>query len=242
MIHPKEKVIEKYTAIFSFAGSIVLHLIVLVIAVLFLKFSEENFRPPGYAVITSINLNYIKPRLNNENIQDKNKLIPGVSSDRNNLLPEKSLESYFSKIEETGFDSTNLEHIYKEPTLNVRIKYPAGWTYVDQQISNKLDGITFWSIDNSFNPPPYVNIEVVDKYLFNPAKYKYRYKFKNFEGFYNGPEEMEGQVSQQIYVRTNDDEDFIIKLIVNGKENFNMFQPVFFAMINSFRFGSSLFF
>jgi hypothetical protein len=187
-------------------------------------------------------VNRAEPALNFENIKNENKLEPDVSSDKNNLLPEKSLDSYFSKIEQVGFDSTNLEHIYKEPTLNVRIKYPAGWTYVDQQVSNKLDGITFWSINNSFNPPPYVNIEVVDKYLFNPAKYKYKYKFKNFEGYYNEPEEMEGQVSQLIYVRTNDDEDFIIKLIVNGKENFNRFQPVFFGMINSFRFGSSLFF
>ena len=242
MIHQKEKVIEKYTAIFSFAVSVVLHFIVLIIAVLILKFSEENSTPPEYAVVISINMNKAEPDLNFENIRDENKSEPDVSSDKNNLLREKSLETYLSKIEDVGFDSTNLEHIYKESTLNVRMKYPAGWTYVDQQVSNKIDGITFWSIDSNFNPPPYVNIEVVEKYLFNPAKYKFKYKFKNFAGFYNEPEEMEGQVTQQIYIRTDDNEDFIIKLIVNGKGNFNRFQPVFFAMINSFRFGSSLFF
>ena len=241
MISSKEKIIDKYTAVLSFAGSVILHLIVFIFTVLVLRSSSSDYSHPGYAIITSINLNNPEQEVKSDS-PEENKIIAGKDSDEKSFPEEKVLNTGFSKIEEAGFDSTNLNYIYKEPTLNVHLKYPIGWTYLDQQRKNKLDGITFWSVGNSINPPPYVNIEVVEKYLFNPAKFKFRYKFKNFEGYYNGPEEIEGQVSQQIYIRTNDDEDFIIKLIVNGRENFNKFQPVFFAMINSFRFGNSLFF
>lgn len=140
-----------------------------------------------------------------------------------------------------GFDSTGLSQIYQEPTLKVRLNYPAGWIYMDQQRRRKLDGITFWASVGSYNPPPYIHVEVVEKYIFNPDQYKYKYDFNRFTGYYNDPEEMENQVSQTIYIRTGDDEDYSIKLIMNGKDAFKEFQPVFFAMVKSFRFGNSLF-
>lgn len=138
-------------------------------------------------------------------------------------------------------DTTSLQQVYSEKSLNVTINYPIGWTFLDQNKRSKLDGVTFWANDGSFNPPPYVFLEVKEKYLFNAAQFKYKTKTLNSEIYYNDPEEMEGQVSQIFYFRTKDDEDYSIKLIMNGREAFSAFQPVFFGMIKTFRFGNSFF-
>lgn len=147
----------------------------------------------------------------------------------------------FRSIESAGFDSLSLVQYYHEPTLNVRMKYPGGWVFVDQQRKKKLDGITFWASGSNFDPPPYIHVEVTDKYLFNPELYKYKYDFGKFKGFYNDPVELESQVSQVIYIRTDDDEDYTIKLIMNDRRAFSGFQPVFFAVVKSFDFGTSFF-
>ncbi|MDP4174314.1 MAG: hypothetical protein Q8933_10125 [Bacteroidota bacterium] len=147
----------------------------------------------------------------------------------------------YQNIESAGFDTSSLGQFYREPTLNVRMPYPQGWVYVDQQKKKKLDGITFWASGSNFNPPPYIHVEVVDKYLFNPDQYKYKYDFEHFTGFYNEPVELENQVSQVIYLRTEDDKDFTIKLIMGNPAAFKQFQPVFFAIVKSFKFGSSFF-
>jgi len=59
--------------------------------------------------------------------------------------------------------------------------------------------------------------------------------------YYNDPEELADQVSQIVYLRTSTDEDFSIKLIIKGSEAFKSFQPRFFAIIKSFKFGASIF-
>lgn len=147
----------------------------------------------------------------------------------------------YYNINSGAFDSTGLSQVYQESTLKVRMKYPSGWVYLDQQRRRKLDGVTFWASMGSYNPPPYIHVEVVEKYLFNPDQYSLKYDFGRFTGYYNDPVELEGQVSQTIYIRTGDDEDYSIKLIMQGHEAFRQFQPVFFAMVRSFRFGDSLF-
>ena len=68
--------------------------------------------------------------------------------------------SAFYSFSNIKADTSGLDQIYKESTLDVTIKYPAGWTYVDQDIKNKLDGITFWSNLGNYSPPPYVHLEV----------------------------------------------------------------------------------
>lgn len=138
-------------------------------------------------------------------------------------------------------DTTNLDQIYSETTLNLSIKYPKGWTYIDQNRKNKLDGITFWSVEGIYNPPPYIHLEVVEKYLFNPGRYKYKAKQFNCEWYFNDPINLEGQVSQEIYVRTENDEDFLIKLIMVGDEQFRSFQSKFFAIVKSLEFGKGIF-
>lgn len=137
-------------------------------------------------------------------------------------------------------DTTNIDQLYSEETLNLSIKYPKGWTYIDQTKKNKLDGVTFWSVEGLYNPPPYIHLEVVEKYLFNPAKYEYKVKQFNCEWYFNDPINLEGQISQEIYIRTDTDEDFLIKLIMVGEEQFRSFQSKFFAIVKSLKFKDNI--
>ncbi|GMU96984.1 MAG: hypothetical protein AMXMBFR50_24990 [Ignavibacterium album] len=134
-------------------------------------------------------------------------------------------------------DTTDLVQIYSEKTLDLSIKYPKGWTYIDQTKKNKLDGVTFWSVEGIYNPPPYIHLEVVEKYLFNPARYKYKAKQFNCEWYFNDPVNLEGQISQEIYIRTDNDEDFSVKLIMKGEEQFRAFQSKFFAIVKSLEYN-----
>jgi hypothetical protein len=171
-------------------------------------------------------------------------------SEKSNLEQQsKNTNEQESKEEITQFvsfsdlksDTTNLDQVYKESTLNLSIKYPKGWTYIDQNKNKKLDGVTFWSVEGNYNPPPYIHLDVVDKYLFNEKKYKYKTKLSNCIAYYNDPEELSGQVTQVFYLRTDTDEDFVLKLIVNGMQTFNSFQPKFLAILKSFKFKTSFF-
>lgn len=138
-------------------------------------------------------------------------------------------------------DTTNLDQLYRETTLNVSIKYPRGWTFVDQNVKNKLDGVTFWASDGLYNPPPYIHLEVKEKYYFNGQRYKYQVEYDNYTAYYNDPEIIENYYIQNVYLRTKTSEDFNIKLIMVGEDAFKSFQPRFFGMIKSFNFGSSFF-
>ncbi|MCX6149312.1 MAG: hypothetical protein NTX22_02165 [Ignavibacteriales bacterium] len=238
-----EKKIEYKIAVGSIACSLLLHLLCVVIAIIIFKLTDKDLVQSGYVVVNTLKGTYLKQQNNKEVVRVDHATDDNLKSgEKTESQENNSPTSYFSNIESAGLDSTNLEQVYKEHTLNVRLKYPVGWIYIDQQRKSKLDGITFWSTDNSFDPPPYIHIEVVDKYMFNPTRYKFTHKFKTFEGFYNEPEEMETQITQQIYIKTNDEKDFIIKLIMNGRENFKKFQPIFFAMVDSFQFGNSFLF
>lgn len=138
-------------------------------------------------------------------------------------------------------DTTNLNNIYSEKTLNVSIKYPAGWAYIDQNRKNKLDGVTFMAASGNIKPPPYVHLAVQTKDMFIESRYKYTIKTWNYIAYYNDPEEMAGQVSQVFYIRTETDEDYSIKFIMKGMDNFKAFQPVFFGMVKTFKFGGGFF-
>lgn len=165
-----------------------------------------------------------------DNAQQLNKLTKKKESDLSNIVTLNP--------EEIITDTTNLDQIYAEETLNLSIKYPLGWTYIDQNNKNKLDGVTFWSLEGIYNPPPYIHLEVVEKYLFNPNKYKYKVKQFNCEWYFNDPVNLEGQISQEIYIHTKSEEDFIVKLIMKGEEQFRSFQSKFFAIVKSLKWDS----
>ena len=141
----------------------------------------------------------------------------------------------------TDADTSNLVQVYRESSLNVTIKYPNGWTYIDQNLKNKLDGVTFWFTKYNGQSPPYVHLEVRDKDIFSPGRYKYHQKLNDYTLYYNEPMELQNQFSQEVYIRTGSNEDFSIKLIIEGKTNFQAFQPEFFGMIKSFKFSNSIF-
>lgn len=248
--------------IFSFSTSLVIHIIILLFCFILLKKEDDSYQGKGIDVqlIQEGNLIPDIDKLNKEktNKQELQKIpISKIVNDaaynnKKSNLPNKTIPSNVPNIdnhslsgyynfEGTANDTTGLVQVYSEKTLNVKIKYPLGWTFVDQDRQNKLDGVTFWASNGIFNPPPYVFLEVEEKYLFNPSRYKFNTKLKNSIAYYNDPEELEGQVSQVFYIRTNTDEDYSIKLIMNGKDTFVAFQPIFFTMIKTFNFGKSLF-
>ncbi len=154
---------------------------------------------------------------------------------------QKKTEAYFYNFTQTGYDSSALMHVYKESTLNVSLRYPNGWTYLDQDVKNKLDGVTFWAVDKNYEIPPYIHLDVCDKSIFNPSRFKYKFSSNGRDYYYNDPKELEDHFTQVIYIRTNSDEDYSIKLMVKGKEAFKSFQPIFFNMAKSFNFGKSFF-
>lgn len=179
-----------------------------------------------------------KPVNGTEKINDKseeenaqNQILEEISEGNQILINEKDLIA----------DTTELDQIYSERTLNLSIKYPKGWTFIDQTKKNKLDGVTFWSVEGIYNPPPYIHLEVVEKYLFNPDRYKYKVKQFDSEWYFNDPENIEGQVSQEIYIKTEGEEDFIIKLIMKGEEQFRQFQSKFFAIAKSLKWDMGIF-
>ncbi|HEX7358017.1 MAG TPA: hypothetical protein VF270_09940 [Ignavibacteriaceae bacterium] len=138
-------------------------------------------------------------------------------------------------------DTTNLDQIYSEKSLNVKIKYPKGWTFIDQHKKNKLDGVTFWSSDGIYNPPPFIHFEVVNKDLFLEKRYKYKSEFENYTAYYNDPEELEGYLTLIVYLRTDEEEDYRLKLMMKGETEFYSFKPRFWAILKSFSFGDSIF-
>jgi hypothetical protein len=246
---------------FSFSASIVIHIIILLVCFRLLKKGDDNYLGKGIDVQMMQGENLIsdagelnKEKTNKRELQkvpisttvndatfNKESNIP-QKTDPSNIqnINTQSLSGYYN-FEGTGNDTSGLLQVYSEKTLNVKIKYPLGWTFVDQNRQNKLDGVTFWAGNGIFNPPPYIFLEVKEKYLFNASRYKFNSKLENSIAYYNDPEELEGQVSQVFYIRTDTDEDYSIKLIMNGKDTFIAFQPIFFTMIKTFNFGKSLF-
>ena len=138
-------------------------------------------------------------------------------------------------------DTTSLEQIYNESTLNVSIKYPIGWIFIDQNVDKKLDGVTFWSNTSDYSPPPVIHLEVRNRSLFNESKYKHNLTIDEAVIYFNDPEKLANYFSQTFYFRTESGEDFSLKLTIKGEEAFKSFIPTFYGMLKSFKFGSSWF-
>lgn len=136
-----------------------------------------------------------------------------------------------------GGDTSGLKNYYAEKSLNVRIRYPDGWAFLDQPKNGKLDAVTFMGMRASTGEIPYIILEVKEKYLFNPSQFQHRVDKENYSLYFNDAQNLEQQVSQVVYVRTEGNEDYSIKMIVKGEAAFNELQLAFFAMIETFRFG-----
>ena len=168
------------------------------------------------------------------------------SLEQEQLLPNEQNTEAAQELKTVSFsdiiaDTTNLDQVYTESTLNVSIKYPKGWTFIDQNKKKKLDGVTFWASDGQYKPPPYIHLEVVSNDMFIEKRFSYKMKLEKYQAYYNDPEEMQGYMTQIFYISTGNDEDFRLKLMMKGKTEFYSFQPKFWAILKSFNFGSNFF-
>jgi hypothetical protein len=221
-------------SIFSLSASVFIHILIVLAAGFLIKFFGEDF--PADSAYIQVETSQIENEINIPENAEKD-----LYASENKIETKAANHSSFIDINNLSADTAQLLQTYKESSLNVRIKYPPGWTYIDQNVKNKLDGVTFWSSAGTFNPPPYIHLEVKEKYLFNPERFKYKIKINDYTAYFNDPEELAGQFSQVIYLRTDSDEDYSLKLIMTGQESFYSFQPMFFAMLKTFKFGKSFF-
>lgn len=226
----------------SIIFSIILHFTAILVVkyVMNLTFEKPLVNPEYIMITTDVKERKEPEKLHGETEQEEN---PYDKTDEPEQVQESVLQGsyYFLTFNKENVDTTLLEQLYSEQTLNVRVKYPAGWKFIDQNNKGKLDGVTFWASAGNYNPPPYIHLEVKEKYLFSENRYQYSNEVNDFTVYYNEPEELSGQVSQEVYCRTESENDFSIKLIIRGKEQFKSFQPRFFGMIKSFKFGKTLF-
>lgn len=241
--------------VFGFSMSLLLHAVIITAAALILNSTiDQSTLGSSYVQIRTMeslsepqSLEPVQPKKEEkQEITDKEETEKKVPAEETKEVPEKesipaSNEGIFYDFSNTAADTTGLVQVYKENTLDVTVKYPAGWTYLDQNVKSTLDGVTFWTTSTKYNPPPYVHIEVKDKDLFNPKRFKHSYKTRNYTAYYNEPEKLSGQITQIIYIRTNTEKDFSLKLIMKGEEAFKSFQPVFFGMVKSFKYGNQFF-
>ena len=234
---------------FSSSTSIIFHLIIL-FAVLFI-INEISDRPrvnPRYILVAPNDPLNELPAQENTVKENANANIAKPAKEKSEkLLSSKHVaedmnhSQTFYNFTTMRADTTKLDQLYHENTLDVTLKYPNGWTYIDQDLKHKLDGVTFWFQQTKITPPPYVHLEVVDKDMFDPSRFKNKTEINGNQIYFNDPEELEGQISQTIYIRTHSNEDYSLKLIIDGKNYFNSFQPIFWGMVKSFKFGRSLF-
>lgn len=216
----------------SFLLSVLFHFLILLLAAYLVNYQFDK------PVINSVYLTFLESKASVKTVLEEK--LSNQKLETEELIGKKTATAYyfFNQVE---YDTSKIKQIYKESTLNLSVRYPNKWTYIDQNVKNKLDGVTFWVAEGSYEVPPYVHLEVQDKYIFNPSRYKYKLEHKGSIYYYNEPEEMEGYITQIIYIRTVSDEDYSLKLIVKGKETFLGFQREFFNMAKSLRFGNSFF-
>lgn len=234
-----EDINNNKTWIRNFSLSILLHLVIISTVIYFFNLQSERSKVNS-SFFTIDTKEYVQQKSEEVKSEiEKNVDEPKeINKEKKNDVIEEIQSLSFSDI---IADTTNLDQVYSEPTLNVSIKYPKGWTFIDQNKKKKLDGVTFWANDGQYNPPPYIHLEVLDKDMFIEKRYSYKMDLENYKAYYNDPEEMQGYITQIFYIRTEDDEDFRLKLMMKGEKEFKAFQPRFWAILKSFNFGSSLF-
>jgi hypothetical protein len=239
-----KKIAKEKNRIISYVASSLFHLILFILAYFFTDLNINKINPnAGYVQVFT-------KRDNAETVNFEKVFKPKEAkkdeSDKNEIITETEKATYTRPTIALNFidrnaDTTSLEQVYSESTLNVSMKYPSGWTFIDQNVNNKLDGVTFWANISAYNPPPYVHLQVCDKALFNPNRYKHNLPLRDATLFFNDPENLANYVSQTFYFRTENSEDFSLKLTIKGEEAFKTYAPTFYGMLKSFRFGGSIF-
>lgn len=240
MIYNSEDIVtkkEKSIWLRSYFLSILIHLILMFLFVYLFNSSSNQSRINS--VIFSLDT---KEYLTEESTSNEQNYETRGTEDK---LSEETLDESIQEIKTISFadvaaDTTNLDQVYSEISLGLSISYPKGWSFIDQNKKNKLDGVTFWASDLDIVPPPYVHLEVVNKDLFIEKRYQYKIEMDDFIAFYNDVEEMQGYYSQVFYLRTDIDVDFRLKLMIKGKSGFDSFLPRFWGILKSFKLEQNL--
>jgi len=231
-------------SVLSFTASFIFHLLLFVIAYFFTNLHLNKVNPnAGYVQVFTTKVN-VDP-INFEKSISAEKEKSTESKKPENLPKNEPIQNQPPSVSlnflDQNADTTSLQQIYSETTLNVTLKYPNGWTFLDQNVGKKLDGVTFWVANANFNPPPYVHLEVCNKSLFNQNRYKHNLILRDAVMYFNDPENLASYFSQTFYFRTESDEDFALKLTIKGEDAFKSFTPTFYGMLKSFRFGKTPF-
>jgi len=238
------KLFKEKNSILSFTASSLFHLLLFIVAYFIADININKINPnSGYVQVFTKNddlesVNYekiFKPKngkkldtRKNEIVKETEPILTTTHTTTVNFLDQNA-------------DTTSLQQIYSETSLNVSIKYPNGWTFIDQNVDKKLEGVTFWASTSTFNPPPYVHLEVCDRSLFNESRYKHSIPLRDAVMYFNDPENLADNFSQTFYFRTESNDDFRLKLTIKGEQAFNSYSPSFYGMLKSFRFGRPLF-
>jgi hypothetical protein len=238
------KEIKNKTSAFSYTASFLLHIVLFLVAYFFTDLQINKVNPnAGYVqVFTNRSaqpiINFEKKLITKEDVKAEN---PEPESKKDNEPTGSVPPTVSLNFLDKNADTTSLEQVYSEKTLNVSIKYPVGWTFLDQNVDKKLDGVTFWASASNINPPPYVHLEVRDKNLFNESRFKHNLSLRDAVMYFNDPENLANYVTQTFYFKTQTAQDFSLKLTIKGEEAFKSFAPTFYGMLKSFRFDPALF-
>ncbi len=170
-----------------------------------------------------------KSRRNTGPLKDKSKLI------RYNA-------GYYVSFNDFNMETSSLEQYYSDPTNNITLRYPTGWTFLDNYVQGKLKGVTFWDISAHSSPPPFVHLKIVDKQNFKPNRFLYSKVFVKFTAYFNDPKISNNKIEQKIYLRTDTGcrYDIIIDLVVKDGKEFKDLQPKFFGMIGTLKVGEHI--
>jgi len=207
-----------------------------------IKIHPKHIEPDYVELVTIKNIEPVEQEFKTEKIPVKEKALVKSYREKKTYKQKtphrdaqwyKSKSNHFVSFSDENIDTSSLHYSYSDPTYSVKLKYPGGWTFVDQSVKNKLKGVTFWKTSSNSNPPPFIYLKIVDKNNFNPDKFSNSKIFNKFTVYFNDPTFADGMINQTIYIRTYDKIDFIVDLIVKEDDEFRNLQPKFYGMIKT---------
>lgn len=141
-----------------------------------------------------------------------------------------------------GEDTTNITNEYVENSFNIRIKYPNDWVFVDQHKDNKFEGVVFFfnSFVDDFGNTPFISLYLKDKNYFSSESYSYKSSTDYYTIYFNDPYVMGNKKIFELYLRTNEDFDFLFKLQANDDNEFDFYKMKFLYMLKTFKFSKGL--
>ncbi len=142
-----------------------------------------------------------------------------------------------------GVDTSLFSNEYREKSLNISIKYPNEWYFIDQHKDEKFEGVVFiyGGANIDFGNTPFISLYLKDKNYFLSSNYKYSVLTDFYTAYYNDEIVIGSQKIFEIYLRTNDEFDFLFKLQAPNNAEFEEYKHKFFFMLKSFKYRKGIF-